>query len=243
MERSNTYVFIYAIVLVVIVAAVLSFTAYSLKDRQIANVENEKRENILATLQIPYEGKDVQDLYNKYVTESFIIKPDGNTVPYIIKKEGKSIDTVYAFDLNLKDVYSKPESDRNLPLYKASVEGKTVYVIPLRGKGLWGPIWGYISLKEDLSTVFGVVFDHKGETPGLGAEISNESFMNQFPDKKIFNKQGEFKSIEVIKGGAKPNNPHGVDAVSGGTITSNGVTNMLQNSLEGYLPFLQSHKK
>ncbi|MFW5851006.1 MAG: NADH:ubiquinone reductase (Na(+)-transporting) subunit C [Bacteroidota bacterium] len=243
MERSNTYVFIYAIALVVVVAAVLSFTAHTLKDRQIANVKNEKRENILATINIPYDGKDVQKLFDTYITESFVVNAQGDVEPYITLQDGKTTDTLTAFEIDLKKEYARPLEERNLPLFKASVDNKNIYIIPLRGKGLWGPIWGYISLEEDLSTVFGVVFDHKGETPGLGAEINTDGFMEQFIGKKIFDKTGDFTSIEVIKGGAKPDNMHGVDAISGGTITSNGVSEMLNESLQGYLSFFKSNKK
>ncbi len=116
-----------------------------------------------------------------------------------------------------------------------------MYIIPLRGKGLWGPIWGFISLEDDLNTVFGAVFDHKAETPGLGAEINRPMFQDPFAGKSIFNGE-EFKSIKVIKGGAGEDNMHGVDGISGGTITSDGVTDMLLERLTMYLPYFNKIK-
>ena len=121
-----------------------------------------------------------------------------------------------------------------LPLYVADNKGSRSYIIPLRGKGLWGPIWGYIALKEDLSTVIGATFGHKSETPGLGAEISTPIFQDQFPGKEIMS-QGSFVSIEVRKGDAS--GAHQVDGISGGTITSVGVDDMLKDCLKGYTSY------
>jgi Na+-transporting NADH:ubiquinone oxidoreductase subunit C len=241
MERSNTYVFIYSVILVVVVAAVLSFTAHTLKDKQQANVRNEKMQNILATVGIDSDAKTAQKLYNTYITESFIITPQGKTVPYILVEDGKATDTVRAFDVDLRVLYNLPVNERNLPVYKASMQGKEILIIPLRGRGLWGPIWGYVSLQEDKNTIFGVVFDHQSETPGLGAEINTRNFTEQFDGKKLFDESGEFMSIKVVKGGAPAENKHAVDGISGGTITCNGVNDMLLENLRGYISFLQSN--
>ena len=124
-----------------------------------------------------------------------------------------------------------------LPLFKSS-DGR--YIIPVIGKGLWGDIWGYVALKDDLNTISGVVFDHKGETPGLGAEIASATFCKQFEGEKIF-EGSELVSIAVIKGGAPKDDLHAVDAVSGGTMTSRGLESMLKDCLKLYEPFLKSH--
>lgn len=240
MERSNTYVFIYSVILVVVVAAVLSFTAYMLKDRQQANVRNEKMQNILATIGIESNARNSQELYKKYITESFIITPNGSTVPYLIVEDGRTIDTITAFDIDLRVVYNLPENERNLPAFKAQTGSTELLIIPLRGRGLWGPIWGYVSLQEDYNTIFGVVFDHQSETPGLGAEINTQGFISKFEGKRIFNNDGQFVSISVLKGIVSPDNPHAVDGISGGTITCNGVNDMIYDGLRGYIPFLQS---
>ncbi len=130
-----------------------------------------------------------------------------------------------------------------MPLYISNIDGSEKYIIPLRGTGLWGPIWGYISLDNDMNTVYGAVFDHKAETPGLGAEINRDFFEKPFNGKRIFNLEGDFVSIAVVKGGAKENDYHGVDGISGGTITSDGVTAMLKERLDKYLPYFENKMK
>jgi Na+-transporting NADH:ubiquinone oxidoreductase subunit C len=132
------------------------------------------------------------------------------------------------------------------PLFVAVVETDTLYIIPLEGTGLWGPVWGNMALKSDLRTVEGVTFGHKGETPGLGAEISLPVFEDQFPGKEIMTEDGEFTSIKVVKGGVANSNidpDHGVDAISGGTITSVGVSNMIENNLSNYITYIKTNRK
>ena len=128
-----------------------------------------------------------------------------------------------------------------LPLFISQIDGATSYIIPLRGKGLWGPIWGFIALKDDLTTVYGAVFDHKGETPGLGAEINQPFFQEPFAGKTIF--EGlNFTSIKVVKVGYSKGDMHAVDGISGGTITSDGVTDMLSERLSMYLAYFEKIK-
>ena len=144
-----------------------------------------------------------------------------------------------AFSIDIKKELSKPAADRKLPVYVGTLDnGTNAYVMPVRGKGLWGPIWGYVSLKPDMNTIYGVVFDHQGETPGLGAEIATEFFQTPFIDKQIFKDSTEFVSIKVLKGGAPEGDMHSVDAISGGTITSVGVDAMLKACLSSYMSFL-----
>ncbi len=112
----------------------------------------------------------------------------------------------------------------------------------MRGKGLWGPIWGYIALSEDFNAIYGANFDHKSETPGLGAEINEQWFQDMFKGKNIFNEQGKFVSVEVMKGGAPDDAAHAVDAISGGTITSNGLENMIMDCLAPYQAYFEKNK-
>ncbi len=142
-----------------------------------------------------------------------------------------------SIELTLADLIN----DRKLPVYECLKEGETYYVLPLRGKGLWGPVWGYIAVKSDMNTVYGAVFDHKSETPGLGAEINQSWFQADFEGKQLF-KDGEFQSIEVVKGGADPNDKYGVDAISGGTITSKGVQDMIYDCLISYKIFFENQR-
>lgn len=224
---SNTYIFIFSAVMVVLVALLLSTTSLNLKPFQDKNVEVEKKQNILASINIESTAKDAVELYAKYITSSFVVN-----------NKGEKVEGVDAFTVNVKNELSKPANDRLLPVFVGTLsDGTNAYVMPLQGKGLWGPIWGYISLKPDMNTVLGAVFDHSGETPGLGAEIATEGFQKPFADKQIFKDSTEFVSIKVLKGGAPENDVHGVDAISGGTLTSKGLEAMLDSCLIQYKTF------
>ncbi len=221
---SNTYIFVFALVMVVVVALLLSLAATGLKPFQDKNIEVEKKQKILASVRIASTPSDAVEQYARYITDSFVLNNKGE------KKEGTD-----AFTVDLKAEQAKPASQRSLPVFTATLDdGSQAYVVPLRGKGLWGPIWGYLSLKPDLNTVYGAVFDHQGETPGLGAEISTDWFQEPFAGKKIFGDSLEFRSIRVLKGGASDDDPHAVDAISGGTITSKGLEAMLDSCLVQY---------
>ena len=145
-------------------------------------------------------------------------------------------------DLNLAKELKKDYEDQHFPLYVAEINSEKYYIIELRGTGLWDAIWGYISLKSDFNTVNGVSFDHKGETAGLGAEITKEWFKESFKDEKIFDIEGKLVGITVLKGNNDPNNinkdDHEVDAISGSTITGDGVTDMIYERINNYLPYL-----
>ena len=136
---------------------------------------------------------------------------------------------------------------QRFPLYVAEKEGKTFYVIPLYGAGLWDAIWGYVALDGDKNTIVGANFDHKGETPGLGAEITTDWFQAQFAGKSLLKdanadfSTSNFASVIVVKGGAKAGDVHGVDGISGGTITSDGVSDMLEERLARYLPYFKNN--
>jgi Na+-transporting NADH:ubiquinone oxidoreductase subunit C len=230
---SNTYIFIFSFIMVVIVALLLSLAAMQLKPFQDKNIEVEKKQNILASIRIKSTVKDAVDLYAKYITDSYVINNKGE------KQEG------IAFNVDLKKELGKPATERILPVFIGTLDDQTnAYVMPLRGKGLWGPIWGYISFKPDMNTVYGVIFDHQGETPGLGAEISTEWFQKPFFGKTIFKDSTHFVSVKVIKGGAPKDDPHAVDAISGGTITSKALEAMLDSCLVQYKPyFIQNRHK
>lgn len=207
MKFSNTYIFIFITIIVVVCAAILTIASVGLQPTQNANKEREKMTQILKASGY----SDVQDVipFFNSVSEELQIKGD----------------------------------QEQLLVYKVkSKEGSLCYVLPVKGKGLWGPIWGYIAIKEDGKTINGAVFDHKSETPGLGAEINTEKFMSQFEGKLLFDDQGNFTSIKVVKGGVLNSNLnpcYGVDAISGGTITCQGLEKMLDNNIKTYIPFLK----
>jgi len=243
---SNGYIFRYAAIMVIVAAALLSTAAMLLKPFQERNMAIEKMGGILSSAKI--EGVEKEETiikFNEYVTESIVVDQEGNVVESLI--DGNKEDGA-AFKLNMKkQLYQKSKGmDFNLPIYKVNKEGEIIYIFPLMGTGLWGPIWGNIALSDDLNTIVGVTFDHKGETPGLGSEITTTDFTNQFVGKKIFDENNQFTSILVVKGGVKTLAQnlqiHGVDAISGGTITCNGVNDMLQYVIESYLPYIEKQK-
>ncbi len=229
-KQSNVYTLVYIIILVVVVGAALAFTAISLKDRQQANADADKMRQILASVNIRPTADSIIADYEKFVIESYVVNADGT--------RDNSID---AFDVNVAQEIKKPDDKRLLPVFVCRLaDGNTKYIIPLYGAGLWGPIWGYISLDSDASTLYGAYFAHQGETPGLGAEIEKPAFSDQFKGKNVI-KDGRFRPIAVVKAGQQPlDGEDYVDGISGGTITSKGVGSMLDNCLVPYRKFLQS---
>lgn len=234
--NSNVYTFLYASALVIVVAALLSFTALTLQPRQQKNVEIEKKSNILSTIGVESNQETAEALYETHVIDSYIVDTKGE------KKAGD------AFEVKMAEQVRLDLEQRELPIYVCSKNDSTFIVVPLRGKGLWGPIWGYLAFNADFSTIYGASFDHKGETPGLGADINMPWFEDPFIGKTIFNEQGEFVSITVHKGGKGAallagDTEHGVDAISGGTITSKGLEDMLYDGLLPYETFFKNNKK
>lgn len=206
--------------MVIIVAFLLAFVSSALKPIQQKNVELDKKKQVLAALNI-FE-KDAEAAYNTYVKADQLLKADGTVAA---ENGGFAVENAAV-------------SADNLPLYVCEVEGETKYVLPLYGAGLWGPIWGYVALNADKETIYGVYFSHAGETPGLGAEITNrDKFQVPFIGKKALNTAGDVV-ISVVKNGKVQNAECEVDGISGGTITSNGVDAMLKNSIGLYKAFL-----
>ena len=233
--NKNSYSFLFAGIMIILVTVILSATSISLKERQKENMDKEKKQSILYTIGIKTDRDKSGDLFDKYIKEQIVLDISGK------KKEGN------AFLVNLATEIKKTKVEQQLPIYIAQKDNEKFYILPLRGQGLWGDIWGYICLGEDINTVKGVYFDHKSETPGLGAEISGEIFQNQFLGKKIFDENNNFKSIKVQKGGIKilpkEEQKYAVDAISGGTITGDAVADMLKHRLDLYLPYLKRIKQ
>ncbi len=224
--NSNTYTIVYASVMVIIVAFVLAFASASLKERQDTNVEFDKMKQILSSLGVDTKGQDVAELYTKYIQKDMIVNAAGQV---LAENGGFSVDVVQEAGKKLED--------RQLPLYISQVDEETKYIVPLRGSGLWGPIWGYIALDEDYDTIYGTYFSHQRETPGLGAEITTYKFQLPFKGKRI-KRDGELVSVAVVKPGKTLNNQDYVDGISGGTITSVAVEQMIKDCLMQYSNFL-----
>lgn len=230
-KQSNVYTIVYITVLVIVVGAALAFTSMSLKDRQNENAQADKKSQILQSVHIPTTRATVIADFEKYITKQLVVN-----------SKGEEISGVEAFGIDVAAEAKKPADQRQLPVYVCQLpDAGTKYILPLAGMGLWGPIWGYVSFDDDGSTIYGAFFDHQGETPGLGAEITKPAFTDQFPGRQLF-KNGNFYPIEVVKKGQKPLNPDVdfVDGISGGTITSKGVGSMFDNCLHPYRAWLET---
>ena len=234
MDRdSNFYTFLFVGVMIVGIASILAYTSQTLKPMQDENVKNEKMQNILSTVGINVTREEAEKTYKEYITSELALKIDGSV--------NESINPFS--DLNLAKELKKEYQDQHFPLYIAEIDSEKYYIIELRGTGLWDAIWGYISLRSDFNTVNGVSFDHKGETAGLGAEITKDWFKESFVNETVFNTDGQLVGVTVLKGNNDPKNldkdDHQVDAISGSTITGDGVTDMIIERLNNYLPYLK----
>jgi Na+-transporting NADH:ubiquinone oxidoreductase subunit C len=232
----------------IIVAFVLSLMVSGLKGVHTENESVYNKKGILSAV-ADQLGKDVnvlsnaevQDIFEKQIVQKVInSKGEELTVDQIKAASGAST----AVEIDLGKEARKPIEQRLLPVFVFTDANKKSYnILYVRGKGLWDEIWGYIALQDDWNTISGQAFDHKGETPGLGAEIKdNKSWYSMFTGKKLYNSKGDYTSISVVKGGVKdPTNQ--VDAISGATITGVGVDEMMKRGLKYYEPYIQKNKK
>ncbi|MEX1003513.1 MAG: NADH:ubiquinone reductase (Na(+)-transporting) subunit C [Crocinitomicaceae bacterium] len=232
-KDSNGYTFMFAIALVVVVGAGLAAISTGLKPLQVKNVVIKKKMDILGALNVESTRKNANELYDQYVLsdESVVLDANGEI------KEGKM-----AFDIDIKKQFKDKTLDvsqRDYPLYVAEVDGSKKYVIPLVGSGLWGPVWGYIAVDEDEKTIYGAKFDHKTETPGLGAEIKQDFYYEQYKGETI-SEEGEFSQIKNVKDGSG-DQPGKVDGITGGTITSKGVEEMVNRTLKVYVKYFNKN--
>lgn len=228
--NSDIYAIIYSAVVVVIVAFLLAGVSSLLSPKQQDNIRLDKKKQILASL----NERNLADAAAKY---DELIKAD-----YIVNAEGNVVAQEGGFEVKNEDV-----NDGNLPLYIAEIDGARKYIIPMTGNGLWGGIWGYIALNDDCNTIYGVYFSHASETPGLGAEIAGDKFQNRFTKdkdgnaivKKVYDENGNV-ALAVEKGKGVAGEDYHIDAVSGATITCNGLQVMLETKLAPYYNYLKS---
>lgn len=232
-RQSNTYTIIYSVILVAVVGIVLSVVYQALRPKQVENIQNDTRRQILAAALIaPEAGQNIADLYKVHITSS-----------YIVNYQGERMDAgTNPFDINMATEVKVPAEKRLLPVFECQTDKGLKYIIPVYGQGLWGPIWGYVAFDDNGDTIYGAYFAHQGETPGLGAEIEKPVFQQQFEGKDVFSSDGEFTSVKVVKVGQEPSTGAWVHAISGGTITSQGLQKMLWDSLEPYTAFLTGLK-
>ncbi len=229
-RNGNTYTVLYAAIMVILVAAILASISMSLKPKQVRNMEIEKKQSILASVNIESTAANAEEIYAEKIKKEYVVNVKGEQV------EGD------AFNVDLKKERAKPEAEMLLPVFECQTEDGLKYILPLRGTGLWGPIWGFVALNDDMNTIYGANFDHQGETPGLGAEIATQAFQKQFSGKELFDNNGNLVSILVAKVGQEAPEEHKVDGISGGTITSKGLENMLLDDFSSYEEFLKKKK-
>ncbi|KAB8151277.1 Na(+)-translocating NADH-quinone reductase subunit C [Kordia sp. TARA_039_SRF] len=242
---SNGYTMMFAVIMVFVVGSLLAFLASSLKPAIKENERIEKQQNILYAM-----GVNENDASNANFVST---KVAGAEFKKYIKKqlvlEGNKISEsqdAYLIDVKKQQANAKDGKVRKLPLFVGEKEGKTFYVAPIRGKGLWDAIWGYVSMDENM-VVQGAYFDHKGETPGLGANIKQRYFMDDFIGEHLMTEDGVFKGITVKKGNNDAVNEdktdYEVDAIAGATITGDGVSAMIKKDLSLYVPYFKNLKK
>lgn len=240
--NKNSYVIIYAAVMVILAAVLLAGANILLKPAQEENATIDKMQQILRALGQTPDKSEVIPTYKKLIKKELLVNAYGDVAETF---EGDQIGKSAAFDVNTELTYkliAKGDKNEKLPVYIAEVDGKTLYVFPLNGAGLWNKIWGYLAVDAaDHSTITGADFGNAGETPGLGAEISTPAFSGEFTGKHIY-RDGKFTGIAVVKHGQKNEEKDYVDGISGGTLTSNGVHNMLESSLAPFQTFLETYK-
>ncbi len=239
--ESNSYTVIFAIIMVIVVGALLAGVSTALSGKISENVKFEKQQNILYAMGInKNEGEnDVEFIPTTEVTAEFN-KYIKNQV--VIDKNGNATENPEAYLINM----AQPAEQRGYPLFIGEKDGQTYYIIPLRGKGLWDAIWGYVSINKDF-IIQGVFFDHKGETAGLGANIKERFFMDDFIGEHLLNAQGSYAGINATKTNGDPENKektdNEVDAIAGATLTTNGVGAMFAAShIQPYVSYIKNLK-
>jgi Na+-transporting NADH:ubiquinone oxidoreductase subunit C len=240
---SNLYTILFAIGMVLVVGSLLAFLASSLKPTIDENKRIEKQQNILYAMGVNendessaiFVSKDkVGEEFSKYITKQLVIQGGKTT-------EDKN---AYLIDVKKEQTAEKEGKERRLPLFVGEKDGKTFYIAPIRGKGLWDAVWAYVAMDENM-VVQGAYFDHKGETAGLGANIKLRFFMDDFIGEHL-KKDGSFKGIAISKSNNDPKNidktDNEVDAIAGATITGDGVSAMIKSELRKYVSFFNTLK-
>ncbi len=251
-KESNLYTIIFATIMVIIVGGTLAYLSTALKPAQQANIQNEKKQNIIQATGFMDKDKVVRDEsaehFKNFVTRRITVDFDGNVVfdskgelaegsEEILKDNEKD-----AFNVNPRAQYRSDDKDKLFPIFVCENEGKKVFVVSCSGKGLWDDVWGYIGIGADGNSVVAAKFDHKGETAGLGSIINEAKFQNQFEGKKLADANGIYKGIQIVKPGSQELNDNTVDGLSGATFTAAGVKDMLSVYLEVYFNYLTKNK-
>jgi Na+-transporting NADH:ubiquinone oxidoreductase subunit C len=234
---SNSYTIIFSVIMVVVVGSLLAFFANFTKDLRVKNDQVKAQIDILSAIGVAADRSNATEMFTQYIKQQKVIAGT----------EVSDDEKAYLIDVKKEMDAAKKGNVQRLPLFVAEKDGKTLYILPVRGNGLWDAIWGYIAINDDLKTINGVYFDHKAETPGLGANITESFFTDDFKGEYLYDASGTFKGIEISKSNGDPNNEdktdNQVDAISGATITGNGVGAMINSGIRAYLPYFETLKK
>jgi Na+-transporting NADH:ubiquinone oxidoreductase subunit C len=258
-KNSTGYTFLFSIIMVVVVGTSLAYTSLSLKERQDANAADKKMMDILGAIGIDANRTNASELFADYVVERVAIDMNGRellatatAVDPKDKADPFGIDVKKDYRASVKSAVKAAdgdeaalmaalsEDDLRFPLFRCDKDGESLYVIPVVGSGLWGPIWGYVALEEDKTTIYGANFDHKTETPGLGAEIKETFFTEKFKGKKL---NADAAALFTVTKGGAPTDEYSVDGITGGTITSKGVDEMINRTLKVYYRYFESETR
>ena len=235
-RNSNAFTFGFSIAMVIVVGSVLASLSVALKPAQQKNDRDKKMMDILGAINVEADRKNAQELYDQYIIDSKVLNSKGEVIE----------SDVAAFDIDKKKQFKDKTTsleDRVHPLFIADKDGEKYYIMPMAGVGLWGPIWGFMSVGSDLNTIYGVRYAHAKETPGLGAEISSyDKFQKQWEGKVLSNDDGSFHAFLVSKTPADPNDKHAVDGITGGTITSKAVEEMVNRAVSVYAAYFEGLK-
>ncbi len=249
MQQSNRYIIIFTLIMTIVVGGLLSLTSQVLGPSQKISIELDTKSQILSAVMDLQPGDDVLAIYRDRI-QSLVVDSDGNEVTQ--NEKGQPI---VAEDVSILKNSKRPAAERQLPVFKFMNETNPsqvdAYILPMYGKGLWDNIWGFVAVSSDLESITGVAFDHKQETPGLGARISDKEIQLRYVGKRIYNQQGILVSIEMVKGEqgggdasiqAFAGEPNKVDGLAGATLTAKGVNKMLKDYLNNYEAYLQKIK-
>ncbi len=244
--QSNRYIIIFSLVLTAVLGGLLSGVSQVLGPTQKKAQDLDTKKQILGA--IPSEKEALSDMEPEQILARYAEVINSVVTDY----QGNLVDTnekggpMVAEEVNIEKNYKKAVEDRMYPVFKYSANGEEAYILPVFGAGLWDAIWGFVAINPDLKTVRGVSFDHKGETPGLGARITSDEIQQRYQEKSLYNANGEFVAITMVKGEKTPEDrlgPTRVDGMAGATLTANGVNDMLLNYIGYYQKYFDKHVK
>ncbi len=240
MQQSNLYIIIFALVLTFVLGGLLAGANQGLKEKQQIAVDLDTKKQILGA--IPSEKGKIGEMTGDEVIARYGEVIQSSVADY----QGNLIDGVVAEEVNIEKNYKKPADERQYPVFKYSANGETAYILPTFGAGLWDAIWAFVAVSEDFTTVRGISMAHRGETPGLGARITETEVQERYIDKTFVNASGELVSVVMIKGEKNPESklgPTKVDGLAGATLTAVGVNNMLEAYLASYKNYFEKNVK